>query len=354
MRVRILNLEQSSDWQRILSRLPQHDAYFLPGYHRAYEENGDGTALAFVAEAAEGTLFYPFLLRPIEQVGDCRIAESWYDIETVYGYSGPLATSADPDFLHRAWDAFLAWCVERRIVAEFVRFHPVVDTTRYFDSRARVARQRETVVLDIAATEEALWASYPSRQRNMVRKARNRGLVGRQADLASELEVFKDFYGRTVARLGVDRYYAFSDAYFSTLIGGLGDHIRLFEVRDGDRVAAAALFLVRGDQMSYHLAGSDACYRRDAPNNLLLHTAALWGLRHGCRWLHLGGGVSTASDDPLLRFKTSISRRRVPFYIGTRIHRPEAYEALCAQWLAQHHLTEKPSYFLLYRLEGAP
>ncbi|MEM7355795.1 MAG: peptidoglycan bridge formation glycyltransferase FemA/FemB family protein, partial [Acidobacteriota bacterium] len=242
MRIRTLTPEQSPDWHRILHRLPAHDAYFLPEYHLAYERNGDGAATAFAAEEGGEILFHPFLVRPITRVGKTATTEGWSDIETVYGYSGPLATTTDPEFLRSSWSAFSDWCSEQRIVAEFIRFHPIADTTRFADASIRITRQRETVVLDLESTEEALWQSYPSRQRNMVRKARKRGLVGRRANLVADLETFHKLYRSTVERLQADRYYRFSRAYFSTLTHDEKNHVHLFEVRDDARVAAAALF----------------------------------------------------------------------------------------------------------------
>jgi len=350
MKWRILSTGQSDDWYNALSHFSQSDIYFLPEYHRAYELNGDGKACAFVAEEGSHILFYPFFMRPIEKVGSKPMCETWYDIETVYGYSGPLCTTTDMIFLAGAWTAFATWCQESHIVAEFVRFNPLMQNYLYMDPSC-VVRDRETVIVRLDCSEEELWEGYPSVQRNMVRKALKMNMVCEKISPTKGLSVFKGLYGETMDRIEADQYYRFSDAYFNHLSHALGEKIDLFIVQYENRVVAAALLLVNGDRIHYHLAGSDAHYRKYAPNNLLLHTVAQWGHKNGFRYLHLGGGRTAAPDDALFRFKASISRLRLPFHIGRRVHNQNVYERLCAEWMQQMDVKVRPPYFLLYRLE---
>jgi len=347
----IFGTQESEKWHDVLRRFAQTDIYFLPEYHRAYELNGDGEALAFVLEEDDNVLFYPFFVRPIERVGSEPLSEPWYDIETVYGYSGPLSTTTDRAFLRKAWAAFASWCREKHIVAEFIRFNPFMENYRYVDDLCKVAVDRETVVVRLDCSEEELWRSYPSVQRNMVRKAFKKDLICEQVPVVAGLSAFKRLYDRTMERVQARGYYYFSDHYFDYLRDALSEKVKTFVVGDADRIVAATLFLTHRDRIHYHLAGSDAAYMKFAPNNLLLHTVALWGQREGFRWLHLGGGRTASADDSLFRFKASISRLRLPFYVGRRVHNQEVYDSLCAEWMRQKSLTKRPNYFLLYRLE---
>ena len=350
MKWRVLSSQQPNEWHDILGLLPPADTYFLPEYHRAYELNGEGLARAFVAQEGDSVLFYPFLVRPIEMVGTEPVPELCYDIETVYGYSGPLCSATDPEFLVDAWKAFASWCQEERIVAEFIRFHPLIENHRTVDGSCNVTWDRDTVAVRLDCSEDDLWASYPQVQRNMVRKALSQGLTCEEVSPVNDLKVFKELYQSTMDRVEAQHRYYFCDSYFEHLINGLGDKVRLFAVCDGDHAVAAALFLRHGDQLHYHLAGNDVHYSAAAPSNLLLHTVARWGQQQGLRWLHLGGGRTADTNDGLFRFKASISQLRFPFYIGRRIHDNQTYEALCAQWMRQRSMTQRPSYFLLYRL----
>lgn len=56
MKFRVIDTNAASDWHAALRNFPAGDIYFLPEYHRAYEQNGAGTALAFIAN--EGKEFF--------------------------------------------------------------------------------------------------------------------------------------------------------------------------------------------------------------------------------------------------------------------------------------------------------
>jgi hypothetical protein len=289
-------------------------------------------------------------VRPIEQVGTERVRESWYDIETVYGYSGPLSTSTEPSFLTRAWQIFDEWCSDEGIVAEFIRFNPLMDNHRYMDDSCAVVLDRETVALRLDYSADKLWESYRRGHRTEIRKALKKGLIGEEVDLSDGLEPFKRMYDQTMDRRQAGDYYYFTDAYYDHLRSALGDRLKLFTVRDGDHLVAAVMFLAFGQLLHAHLGGSDANYKGIGPNNLLYHTASEWGRENGFQWLHVGGGLTNKPDDSLFRFKTGLTRSRFPFYIGKRIHDKKAYDALCSEWMSQSEAKQQPNRFLLYRL----
>lgn len=350
MKYRVLTTHDSGEWHDILERVPESDVYFLPEYHRVYELNGEGMARAFVAWEGDDLLFYPFLVRPIEKIGHESIPQSYYDIETVYGYSGPLATNNNPEFLERAWKSFSVWCANEHVVAEFIRFHPSTGNHFLVDSSCKVAQDRETVVVHTDCSPGDLWANYPEVQRNKVRRARSRGLECKEVGINDGMEAFKHLYRSTMERVGADERYYFSDAYFEGLISELGDKVRLFTVYDDIHPVCAGLYLQHGGRVHGHLAGRDVRYNSAAPSNLLVHSVAQWGQRNGFHSLHLGGGRTSGPNDSLFQFKSQISRLRLPFYIGMRVHNHQIYTELCKNWMEQRGINEPPKYFLMYRL----
>jgi hypothetical protein len=336
-------------WAAAVERLPDADVYHSAAYHRVAEANDEGCAMAFVAEEGGAMLFHPFMLRPIERVGNEAVGGGWCDLESAYGYAGPLSTTDDPAFLARAWQAFGDWCAQQRVVAEFVRFNPLVRNERLAEEGMRVVEDRQTVVVELTGNVDAIWARYPSVQRNMVRKARNAGLEARVLAVADGLSVFRAGYDETMARVDAQAYYRFTDQYFEAFVRELGDRARVVEVRGFGESASACVLLVWPDRLHYHLSGARGWAASLGATNLMLHEAAVWGCNEGISALHLGGGRTPASDDSLLRFKRSLSRTVAPFRTGRRIHDQKMYDVLCASWLRQAP-EERPPYFLLYRL----
>ena len=50
------------------------------------------------------------------------LSEVYYDIETPYGYGGPISNTTDSDFIFRSNVKFNDWVKSNNIISEFVRF----------------------------------------------------------------------------------------------------------------------------------------------------------------------------------------------------------------------------------------
>lgn len=342
LRSEVLTLQQAEQWSEALESMLVSDVYFTPAYHLAYEKNGDGQAHLFIAQQGEHRFCYPFMRRPIIKVGSTPIEVGWYDIESVYGYTGALANTHNADFLVAAWREFGAWCQQQNVIAEFVRFHPLLQTHQW--ASHHISLERQTVVVPLV-TEKPLLDSYPSGFRTPLRQAYKYGLRCEISKTA--LPNFLALYTLTMQHLNAHEYYAFSEIYFETLLRETNSTI--FVVYHADQPIAAAIFMYGGDYLHYHLAGSHRETLKMRPNHLMLHTAAEWGSQQGAKILHLGGGTSPEPDDSLFKFKASMSHTRAEFYIGRRVHHETVYRELCDLWLHEFQPAERPPYFLLYR-----
>ncbi len=103
----------------------------------------------------------------------------------------------------------------------------------------------------------------------------------------------------------------------------------------------------------YHFGASDERFFDLRPNNLLMYEIACWGREHGFQSYHLGGGVSSAEDDPLFRYKAGFSNKRATLYTYGRVHHQETYDHLCELKRAHEMKTlgreSESDYFPCYR-----
>lgn len=306
----------------------QKDIYFDYSYHKAYELNGDGTAMCAVFVGANGMkLMYPFIKVKIPCYGLCK---DYYDITSCYGYGGPLAVCYNIQEMKVFESRFHHWCVENNIVAEFVRFHPLLENHKLFERDIQVELNRQTVYVDLNRSVEELWKqSLTGKNRNQIRKALKSGVTIKET---SELKSFLNIYNQTMQRLSADPYLFFCEPYFVQLSTLLPENMAILEAIFEDCVIAGAILLFMGNTIHYHLAGSLKEYLYLCPNNLLLFHAILFGHRMKHKTLHLGGGNSTGEDDSLFKFKKSFSPDRKNYYIGKRVHNHMLYDILIKKW----------------------
>ncbi|MDE2292972.1 MAG: GNAT family N-acetyltransferase [Elusimicrobia bacterium] len=325
-------------WDDALAALPQaaRDVYFTSSYLALHDGWGGGSrALLFRYAAGGESWAHPFLLRPIPPIDGAPADDGLHDIESAYGYGGPLASTDDPAFLAEAHAAFDAWCRERRVVAEFVRLHPLLDNGRWLSPRAQVLEDRRTVSVDLAAFEGDA-VPFQKAARNAAARAERAGVRARAGGSDADFALFEALYAETMRALGADAFYFFSASYFEGLRALLrrGGLLLLAE-HEGECVAAAT-FLRGTGWLHYHLAGSRPGPRVPGAANLLILAAAREGRRLGLSRLHLGGGRSSAPDDALLKFKRSMGAGGHAFRIARRVHDAARYEGLRKAWLGRY------------------
>ncbi|MFT9494667.1 lipid II:glycine glycyltransferase FemX [Anaerosolibacter sp.] len=332
----------SEEWNNTLNRLPldKRDIFFTSEYYKMHELNGEGKGCCFVYEDENGIGIYPFLMNKIE---DYNLTQDYYDIETAYGYGGPITSHDGEIFARKFEQAFINFCQNHNIVAEFMRFHPIIENERIFNDNIDIIHNRTIVYLDLNRTIEEIWnEDITSKNRNMIRKAEKSNLT---ITHNRDFKTFKSIYFETMDKLGADAYYYFSDNYYTMMENDR--HYYLMNVMKEDRTIASAVFMKFQKYFHYHLAGSLKEYLKYAPNNFLMWEAIKFAHDSGAKYFHLGGGRTTDMMDPLFKYKSSFSRRTANFYIGKRVHNSRIYEELMSEW--QKKNDRKPALFLQYK-----
>jgi len=346
VKAEFLTSADSLRWDECLSSFYDHDTYFTSQYHALSKFDGSGEAFAYIAEYQSHKLFFPFLVTKSTFAPNQQVVT---DLQSCYGYGGPLSTTCDTTILSQLWDPFFSWCKEMQILAAFVRCHPLSNTQNYLPAQANKIFNRETVFIDLQLTKECLWNSYPSAQRAKITKAKSQGLKVRLGQEEEIVSIFKPMYEDTMKNLNANGRYFFSDEYFNFLATKMAKKVKLFLVDFEGKSIAGAIFLQGNRFFHYHLGASkkDEQYRR--PNNLLFHEAANYALDIGLEKLHLGGGRTTSQDDALLRFKSSFSKLRSPFYIATILFDDEKYQSYYRLTESFAQGKEKPDQLLFYK-----
>lgn len=299
-----------------------------PSLHPSYIEadaarDATVTPVFYVYNEGQAWFYHGFHLVPVSDTG-------FLDIQSPYGYGGPISSVDDQVFFSRAWHNYLNWCKDNNVLVEFIRFHPLICNWQYF--MGNVFDDRQTVWLDLNTGD--LLASYSVRARTAVRKALKNGLQVSWGKSDGCIKKFIDLYTDAMKVLEADQFYMFPDRYFYELLAWERVHLAVCTFEQ--EIVAAALFIVEDDFIEYHLSASSSLGKKLSATNLLLHEAALMGQTLGCKALHLGGGTDDKTDNPLFFFKAGFSDLRGSFKIGAYIHHHEAYNNLKFDWLKRY------------------
>jgi hypothetical protein len=360
----------SPEWDRWLDRAA-HDVFHTAAYHRFSQERGEGEAFLAVYGRPEKFLAFPYLLR---RVAECEGLEDslWYDISSVYGYPGPVASGvgSDESFLRCAWNALVDLWRQQQAVTVFSRFHPLLENhlwlsgmspadasmlltgELYESNNVGLVATGETVTIDLQLPESEIVRDYQKILRQEIAGGRRLGLRTEEDVAGGSLEEFAALYHLTMSRNRASAEYFFTEGYFRDFCRALHPHVHVMVTRQGTDIAAAGLFLEYQGFVHAHLAGTNERFRALSPLKVLLDDVRRWGAARGNHSFHLGGGRG-GRDDSLLAFKRRFSRRRHQFVTGRWILDAGAFRSLCERRLEYlrraNQESEASDFFPLYR-----
>lgn len=331
-------------WNQYLEYIPAglQDLYFSEEYVRLYETDCE-KACCFVYQEGDSTLLFPFLRRTFDYKEN-----TYYDIETAYGYGGPISNDHRVEFMTKALETMKSKAIEENYICGFVRFHPILANWDCFDKVGCLIQDRKTIAIDLTGGIDATWMNeIHTKNRNVIKKGEKNGLEFIVDNDFAYLHEFEELYNSTMGRLGADCFYYFEHKYYEQLQNTIEKRF-LGIVKHGDKVVAGAIIFYQKPYGHYHLAGSDMTALKLSPNNVLLWGATKELTNRGVSYFHLGGGTDSSEENSLYQYKRKFSKNEYQFFIGKLIFNQDLYDEICADWTANNpKKAEKMKYILL-------
>jgi hypothetical protein len=298
-----------------------------------------------LVEDGTNAFLHAYAINPISDSG-------FYDIEPLLGYSGPLANTGEGEFLRAALAEYSRFCRERGVVAELVRFNPLLRNHEPLTGQCsglRLIERKPIAYIRLSRDPETLLAGYSQKCRNMVRHGM-KCFASRVLDKSgSDWDLFTDLYRRSIRTLGTGPEWLFDDPFFERLRAS--ERTWLIGTFSGVGVVNASVLLV-GRKVSYDLFSAnnyEAPYRSGA-NNAAVHFAATQLAERGCSWLCMGGGNSDDPKDSLMRYKALFASDIRPFPLGFFSHNEPKLTELYGRADTEDPGAASARLFLRYRL----
>lgn len=257
------------------------------------------------------------------------------DFSSPRGYSGIISSSPFPQ---SGWKLFLETAQARNWLCGFIRNTPLL--ANHNQITGTVMFDRHTVATELSPD---VIDKLETRARTAMRKALKSGLVIEVAETTEQWLAFLDLYSERMEALNAAPEYRYQQNYFLGLADSPLAQLHLC-YRNGN-IVAGAIFLTSGEYVEYHLSASNAEGMHYSATQLVLGNGTSYFQRLGYHWLHLGGGITTASDDRLLFFKQGFATRMCDFHITKMVFDTPRYEALKALYTAQGKPTNRVIFY---------
>ncbi len=209
-------------WATLFEGLPRHrqDVFYSPSFARLCQSTlnrNDDVRCAAMTFGAEVVL-YPFVRRNVGGLTGRSSLEGLYDITSLYGRGGIVASRTDTADLVAFHVAMEDYCRENAVICGFDRFHPVIGNDAWAASGTKVSDVGGFVVVDLRPEMSAVERSFKSSVRKDLRKAEHNGITSFWESGRHHLQEFLDIYYHTMERNSASGFYYFTPQYFEMLI----------------------------------------------------------------------------------------------------------------------------------------
>lgn len=325
--LKVLKLDQRNEWDTIVKNFKIHDSHYLSAYAAAFSLNDGEEALLFYYQDDEIRAINSVIQRDLayaEAFKKLLKPRQYYDLISPYGYGGFLVEGELTEAsLGRLNAVYVDYCQKKRIVSEFVKFHPLLGNATDNATLYDLTTVGETVYMPLTSASQ-IWEDLSSARRRVIRKAQKNGVDVHWGNSPDLLEAFIPLYEETMRRDQASDFFFFSQEFYQTLIHESRHHLIFFYATYQGEIISIAMFLMENQHMQYFLSGSNRDYHHLSPASAVIYEAAWWGQVNGYQSLHLGGGQPS-----LLKYKQGFTRTEgLVFQTGRKVFDDEAYNYL--------------------------
>jgi hypothetical protein len=269
----------------------------------------------------------------------------FYDIEPFLGYSGPMSNSKDETFIKNALIRYSEFCSQQNIIAEIIRFNPLLENHKLFlNTKINIFQAKDIVITSCYSEKD--------KQLNEFSKSRKRDIKTAQKSLSfsshGNISDFKKMYNFAINEKKAKKEWHFDEKFFENI--SQSEKFKIVEVKSEKEILSMCI-LIKHKFAAYYFLAANRSPQFVGANDLLLFNVCLMCAKENIPFLTLGGGNSASEDDPLLIYKKKFSPHTYPFHMGKIVHNQMVFDKLCDESVMKNPDLKNLNYFLKYRLD---
>ncbi len=334
----IKEITSKQEWDNVLSKVDTYDFYHTYDYHIiSKQEDEECVLLQF--EKDNYLIAIPLIIRPIK-------GTDYFDITSVYGYSGPVSKNISYSFNNTQFiTEFKEYLFNKKIVSVFSRLNPFINHQKDILKNLGDCEDLSSVVfIDLTNDIEVQRQGYQRRIKSHINKSRRLCTI-KKAQTQEEIEAFIDIYYENMNRVDAEDSYYFDKDYFFKFLkcNDFETDLLLAIDNETNQYISGVMFVKTNQIVQYHLSGTKTDFLNIMPVKMLIDEMRILATNKGYKYLNLGGGLGS-KEDSLLRFKKSFSKELETFSLWKYIVNVDAYNKLSSK-----NEVTNTNYFPAYR-----
>lgn len=264
---------------------------------------------------------YVFVLRKAGIVDGVQ----YFDILTPRGMGGPRCINDRKVDLEKYDKSFVAYCKEKHIIAEYVRFDPWDCNHKVFGTLYDELEHHGDLFcnnLNIDFYKE----EYDKNVKRNIKKSIDKIMI--EVDFKGDkISEFLKIYKYTEEKYAVGDYYHLSEDFIRRYFDIMYGKVAVVNALYCSEVVSSLIVLFGEDIVHYHFACNNPLFREVNANTVLLYKIALLAKDMGKKLLDLGGGIIGGNTAGYKR--RFVGEKGIyPYYVGKRVLNREIYQKL--------------------------
>ncbi|WP_214225517.1 GNAT family N-acetyltransferase [Pedobacter sp. B4-66] len=297
---KLITIDQKEEWNTYIKESHSYDFYHTWSYH-AIDKGGD--PILFVYQEKIDFIAFPFIKRSIPNT-------SFFDLSSVYGYTGPVSNKKFEDLdsclIDNFKKSFLEFLENEKIVTVFSRLNPFLNQNFLIQKFGSLHRNGRTVAIDLRCTIETQRKKYRETTAKHIKRCIKKGYFIQESKSPEDVEAFYNIYSENMQRVGSTDFYLFNKQHFIELLQSDEIDCRLVLVYAKDKIISGQIIACTNGIVEAYLLGTLQEYLKDSPAKFLFDQVSVIGRTLGMKYYHLGGGLGF-KEDSLFYWKTGFS-----------------------------------------------
>ena len=328
MKFEIITPEKKKLWEKkllILEKFSGLKAYKEIEYLKLYTDKNVLLECMFIEEK-NNFFFMPYLKKKINLDG----FKDFYDIESPYGYSGPISNSEDQTFLSNAIELLKEYCLKKNIIACLIRFDPFTNLHgKINDNNLNISYEGD-IVYKTLNLENNISEDYNSSIKNKILKAKKNDLSVSISDNYQDFLTFINLYLHFMKQKKANQDYFYSLDYFKKIFKQIKKNFDFFVIhKNGSKeIFGGCIVLKSVEKASIHLSTVSDKIKKFGASVLLRHEITEFYRKKNYKLINYGGGLTKNNSDSLFKFKKNFSKETKPYFIGKLVTNNELYSKI--------------------------
>lgn len=243
-----------------------------------------------------------------------------YDSFNLRGYNQPLSSFTTKENL----DLFSKYCKFKKsngFICELFKIHPLINQENCGLPQKYFINIKKTCTTLISNKD--FIDIIDGKNRNILRKSFKNSHVSL---ISRDYKDFQKKYNESMLKKDTSLNYLLPDSFDFTKYK---EKIFLLEIRGKkSSLLAAGLFFLENNYCEYGLSFVTTMGRKEGAGVRLINDAYYLAKEKNAKRFYLGGGISDSDDDPLFKFKKSLSTQINDYYISPIIYNEKTYHNL--------------------------